>query len=111
MAKKNGHDTDATSLSVAAEAHGGLWFNNTGSAIMQMQIAQVQAAREAQAKLVQLGAKRQIAIRALQAEADSAQADFVAAMKSSDYEQVAAAARRMTRAETALVNLGYYEDD
>jgi hypothetical protein len=49
------------------------------------------------------------AISRIEAEAYSAQADFVAAMKSSDYEAVAKAARRMSRAETALVNLGYYD--
>jgi hypothetical protein len=84
-------------------------FNNTGTAVMQMQIAQLQAAREAQTQLVQLEARRQIAIRALQSEADQAQADFIACMKSSDYEGVARAARRLTRAQCALVNMGAYD--
>ena len=111
MTVGKGKDTDATTLLEAVREHGGHWFNNTGTAVIQHQLVQMRAAREAETQLVQLEARRRLAIVALQAEADSAQADFVAAMKSSDHEQVAAAARRMTRAETALVNLGYYEDD
>ena len=109
MTVGNGKDTGATTLLEAVRAHGGVWFNNTGTAVIQHQLAQMRAAQQSQTQLVQLEASRQLAIATLQAEADSAQADFVAAMKSSDYEQVAKAARRMTRAETALVNLGAYD--
>ena len=109
MTVGNGKDTDATTLLEAVREHGGHWFNNTGTTVIQHQLVQMRAAKEAQAQLVQLEARRQLAIAKLQAEADSAQADFVAAMRSSDYEQVAKAARRMTRAETALVNLGAYD--
>src|SRR5262249_30291296 len=111
MGLTNGKATNGTTLPGAVEENGGHWFNNTGTAVIQHQLVQMRAAREAQTQPVQLEAPRRLAIVALQAEADSAQADFVAAMKSSGHEQVAAAARRMTRAETALVNLGYYEDD
>jgi hypothetical protein len=109
MSSANGKGTNGTTLPEAVDEHGGHWFNNSGTAAMQMQIAQVQAAREAQAKLVQLEARRQVAIRALQTEADQAQADFVTCMKSTDYEGVARAARRLTRAECALVNIGAYD--
>jgi hypothetical protein len=112
MAKSNGHAAEGlSSSSDGASLAGGVWFNNTGTEVIQMQIAQIRAAHDASVQLAQLEARRQLAITALQAEADQAQADFVAAMRSSDYEAVAKAARRMTRAETALVNLGYYEDD
>jgi hypothetical protein len=98
-AKAHGH-AEEHSPSDGADAFG-------GAEILQAQIAQIRAAQANCVQLAQLEAKRQMAIRALQAEADAAQADFVAAMKSSDHEVVAKAVRRMSRAETALVNLGY----
>ena len=91
MAVGNGKDTRATTLLEVVQEHGGHWFNNTGTTVIQNQFAQIRASQEARIQ----EAKRQTAIRALQAEADQAQADFVAAMKSSDYEAVAKAARRM----------------
>jgi len=110
MAVGNGKDADDTTLIQAIEEHGGVWCGGAnGAGVIQRQIAQMRAAREARAQLLQLEAQRQSAIRALQIEADQAQADFVACMKSSDYEGVAKAARRMSRAECALVNLGAYE--
>ena len=53
--------------------------------------------------------QKQLAICALQAEAAEAEADFIAALKSSDHEAVAKAARRVSHAETTLVNLGAYD--
>ena len=102
-----GSSGDHPSLADAAETSGNSGVNGAG--VIETQLAQMRAAQKTQAQLLQLEAKRQLAIRALQVEAESAQADFVAAMKSSDYEAVAKAARRMSRAETALVNLGYYD--
>jgi hypothetical protein len=96
----NGHDRgeEVISLQDAVDAHGGV-----------SQIEQIEQFKRMQIAAAQMESQRQLAIRALQAEADSAQADFVACMKSSDYEGVAKAARRMTRAETALVNLRAYD--
>src|SRR5262245_1567473 len=110
MAVGNGKDTGVTTLLEAIEEHGGVWFNNAaGTAVIQHQLAQTRASQGARMQLAQFEAQRQVAIAALQAECDRAQADFIAAMKSSDYESVAKAVRRMTRAETALVNLGVYD--
>jgi uncharacterized protein YbjQ (UPF0145 family) len=103
----NGHDKTAeiVSLPDAVDAHGGVYI---GANVIKAQIEQIEQFKRMQAVAVQMEAQRQLAIRALQAEADAAQADFVAAIRSSDYESVAKAARRMSRAETALVNLGAY---
>ena len=111
MTVGNGKDTGATTLLEAIEEQGGHRFNNTGTAVIQHQLPHIRSAQEAQTQLVQLEARRQLAITNLRAEADAAEQAFILAMKSSDHEQVAADARRMTTAEIALVNLGYYEDD
>ena len=107
MTTGNGTATNGMSLPEAVQEHGGHWFS--GTAVMQMQIAQVQAAREAQAKLVQLETQRQVTLMNLKAEADAAEKQFVLAMASIDYEGAAAACRRMTRAEARMVYLSEWK--
>jgi uncharacterized protein YbjQ (UPF0145 family) len=107
---RNSHDRTAETVSPAdaVDAHGGVYI---GANVIKAQLEQIEQFKRTQAVAVQMEAQRQLAIHALQAEADAAQADFVAAMRSSDYQTAAKANRRMTRAETALVNLGAYHKD
>jgi hypothetical protein len=110
MTVGNGKDHNATTMPEAVEMHGGAWRNgHSGSAVTQMQIAQLHSAREAQAKLVQLEAQRQITLMNLKAEADAAEKQFVLAMASSDYEGAAAACRKMTRAEAKFAYLSEWK--
>jgi hypothetical protein len=95
---------DATGLPEAADVHGGVWFNGVGS--LKAQIQQLEQYRQLQMHAAQMEVRRQMAIANLKAEADAAQPEFIACMRSSDYEGVARAARRISRAEAGLVNLG-----
>jgi hypothetical protein len=101
---------NATALPEAADAAGGVWFNNAGTASIKAQIEQLEQFKAMQMHAAQMEARRQLAIVNLKAEADAAQADFVACMRSSDYEGVAKAARRISRAEAMLVNFGAYDN-
>jgi hypothetical protein len=104
MSGVNGKATNGTTLPEAVAEHGGVYI---GSNVIKAQLAQLEQSRQMQMAAAQLEAQRQLAIINLRAKADAAEQGFILAMKSSDYEGVAKAARRMTRAETALVNLGY----
>jgi len=90
----NGKDHDATTLSLP-EAVGPC----EGSEVLQWQLAQLAALQDKQAARAAFEAQRQIAIAQHKAELERAVEQFSAAMKSSDYEKVADAARRISRAE------------
>jgi hypothetical protein len=105
MSAVNGKATNGTTLPEAVEEHGGVYISN----VIKTQLAQLEHVKQMHMAAAQMEAQRQLAIANLRAEADAAEQAFILAMKSSDYEQVAKAARRMTRAETALVNLGAYD--
>jgi hypothetical protein len=102
VAVGNGKDADVTSLPEAIDLAGGHWC---GADILRQQLEHMEQHRRAQAAALQAAVNMQMAMEQAGAEADRAEHELVAALKSSDYAAAGKASRRLAHWEARLVVL------